>query len=132
MFRRKARRRSKYGVDISALGKLERTVDGILFASKDEATRYVILKRREVMGEIKSLTLQPCFEIIPAFTDGSGKRHRSTHYTADFCYEERGETIIEEVKGRASRDFPLRMKLFLKQFPQYRYRLVPSKDVLTA
>lgn len=123
------RRRSKYGVDTTAAGKQARTVDGITFSSKAEAERYRALQLLQRAGEIANLTLQPRFEIIPAFTDSSGTRHRATHYTADFCYEERGATVIEEVKGRASRDFPLRMKLFLRQYPQYRYRLVQSGDV---
>lgn len=128
----KGQGRNKYNVDTSEYGKLKRTVDGILFASQDEATRYVILRGRQERGGIKNLTLQPRFVIIPAFTDSSGKRHRATHYTADFQYEELGETIIEEVKGKASRDFPLRMKLFLKHYPQYRYRLVKSEEILIA
>lgn len=125
-------RRNKYNVNNTRPGKLERTVDGVLFASKAEATRYVVLKRRVQAGEIDALELQPRFEIIPAFADSGGHKHRATFYTADFRYNENGRAVVEEVKGHESRDFRLRMKLFLLQYPEYEYRLVKSGNVLKA
>ena len=127
MFKRK-RRRSKYNVDNSKLGKAARTVDGILFASNSEAARYAVLKKRQMAGEISGLETQPQFVILPRFTH-QGKKYRAVHYTADFRYTENGATVIEEVKGKATRDFTLRMKMFLSQHPELVYKLVPSKEV---
>ena len=72
----------------------ERTVDGIVFASKKEASRYVVLKRLERIGEIHDLQLQPAFK-----TFISGK-HFCT-YTADFSYwvDHKRRQIVEDVKS---------------------------------
>ena len=70
------------------------TVDGITFASKRESEYYVIYK--------------------------SMLRHkeRATYYTPDFriTYPD-GSVCVVEVKGKASRDYALRRKLFKRQNP---------------
>ena len=67
-----------------------RTVDGITFSSKAEATRYgelVILQRG---GKVRMFLLQPRFELGGA-----------TKYTADFeDHWQDGVTTYEDVKGR--------------------------------
>lgn len=123
--------RSKYNVDLSDAGKVARTIDGITFASNAEADRYRVLRNRERAGIISGLQLQPCFELQEGFTDNQGHQQSAIGYTADFRYQEDGETVIEEVKGKVTRDFKLRMRLFLFKFPQYRYKLVPAGEVYT-
>lgn len=74
--------------------KSERTIDGICFDSKKEATRYAELKLLERAGHIHSLTTQQEFIV-----EIKGKR--LCVYTADFHYYDRvrGRTVVEEVKS---------------------------------
>jgi hypothetical protein len=83
-------RRSRFQV----APKIERTVDGITFASKKEAARYGLLKLREKIGEIVDLKLQPKFPV-----DIGGER--LCVYTADFSYYDRrlGRVVIEDSKS---------------------------------
>lgn len=85
--------------------------DGIEFDSKMEAERYRMLMLLERAGEISELTLQPVFQLVDPFTK-MGKKKRGIKYTADFMYKQDGQTIVEDVKGFAARDFSLRRTLF--------------------
>lgn len=79
-------------------------VDGIVFASKREATVYGELKLREMAGEIRNLTLQPKFPIV---VDGAPVKIRSEGYPngramvyrADFSFFEGERRRVLEVKG---------------------------------
>ena len=96
-----ALKRHKYGVS----PKADRTVDGTVFASKKEATRYGELKLLEKQGEITNLKLQPKFLCVV-----NGKK--ICKYFADFQYENRdGSVIIEDVKGFPTRVYRLKKKL---------------------
>jgi hypothetical protein len=66
--------------------------DGIRFASKKEADRYVQLRMLEKAGEIAHLKCQEPFELWV----GDKKIGR---YIADFTYIEDGIPICEDVKG---------------------------------
>ena len=70
----------------------ERTMDGIVFASKKEMKRYAELKLLQRAGEVQDLTLQPEFRV------SINDQHYCT-YTADFAYTEKGERIVEELKS---------------------------------
>ena len=74
--------------------KAERTVDGIVFDSKKEARRYGELKLLMRAGLIKSLEIQPQFDVAIEGT------HFCT-YTADFAYFDvvRSYTIVEDIKS---------------------------------
>lgn len=76
-------------------------VDGILFASKKEANRYVQLKVMQELGLITELETQKKYQIIPAQRDpDTGKVIRATHYIADFVYRDNaGRLVVEDVKG---------------------------------
>jgi hypothetical protein len=79
-------------------------VDGITFASKKEAARYVVLRLMERNGEISGLELQPRFPLI---VDGV----EVAVYVADFRYVEDGATVVEDVKSPMTRKLrPYRMK----------------------
>lgn len=74
-------------------------VDGIRFASKDEAARYRTLALLERAGEINDLTPHPKFPLVPGFSCG-GKRIQAITYEADFMYrDQNGRLIVEDVKG---------------------------------
>lgn len=85
-----------------------RTVDGIVFDSKREATRYGELKLLERAGGIRDLMLQPSWTI-----EIGGKK--LCRFTADFSYsDDSGTLTVEDVKSKNGTDkdpaFRLRKK----------------------
>jgi hypothetical protein len=86
------------------------TVDGITFDSLKEAKRWKELSLMQHSGMIQDLQRQVKFVLIPAQRepDTIGKRggvhkgkllERECAYVADFVYKEKGETVVEDVKG---------------------------------
>ena len=108
-------KRSKYGS--------KRTmVDGVLFDSKAEATRYVFLREREKRGEISHLELQPSFKLCGK--DGLPLRYESGRqavYRADFAYfcPEQNKRVVEDVKSKATKTqlYKLKKALVEANFP---------------
>ena len=92
-------------------------VNGILFDSRKEASRYVYLKQQEKAGLISDLELQKKFVLIPKQTDGKKTVERECAYYADFVYIKDGETVVEDVKGYRSGQayalFTIKRKLML-------------------
>ena len=82
--------------------------DGITFDSQREANRYAELKLLERAGEISDLKLQVPFELIP-----KQPGERAVKYIADFVYTEDGQTVVEDVKGKKTRDYIIKRKLML-------------------
>lgn len=81
-------------------------VDGIKFASKGEAARYIVLKNMQKEGKIRKLELQPKYDF-----DGCGITYRP-----DFRYQERKtgnkwQEIVEDFKGQATYPFKMKVKL---------------------
>jgi hypothetical protein len=70
----------------------QRTMDGIVFASKGEMMRYAELKLLERAGKISHLELQPKFPVTI-----NGKPFCT--YSADFAYFENGARVVEDVKS---------------------------------
>ena len=99
----------------------ETEYDGMTFASKKEAERYVELKHKERIGEISELVCQPKFTLQPPFYTPQSKRIRAITYRADFKYHRTRDDVyvIEDVKskGTITEAFRLRWKMLL-----YRYR----------
>lgn len=83
---------------------------GILFDSKREMQRWLILKDAEAKGVISDLQRQVKFELIPAVTEEyvvhlktkdkvkTRVVQRPITYTADACYIKDGEFIVEDCK----------------------------------
>lgn len=109
-------------------------VDGEVFDSKREATRYRELKLLEKCGAIKDLKRQVKYELIPAqkekstkvYTKGRKKGQpiegktieRAVDYVADFVYIDTttGKEVVEDTKGMRTKDYIIKRKLML-----YRY-----------
>lgn len=88
-------------------------IDGIKFDSVDEARYYLVVLGMQKDKQIKSFELQHKFELLPAFTDFSGKKQRKMEYVADFvlhCAD--GHTRVIDVKGVETEGFKLKRKLF--------------------
>lgn len=106
-------------------------VDGIEFASKREANRYLELRLLERAGEISDLRLQVDFELIPnqyATEKRYGKNgkplkdkevllERKVVYRADFVYKDNdGKTVVEDTKGFRTTEYVLKRKMFLYKY----------------
>lgn len=94
-------------------------IDHILFDSKKEAERYLILKKEENDGLIKDLSLQPIFELIKAGINDQGLKYRKTAYIADFKYfDVKAECwVVEDAKGFKTEAYKLKRKIFLSKYP---------------
>ena len=85
-------------------------VDGVTFDSKKEAQRYQTLRILEKAGCITDLKCQVAFELIPK-QDGE----RAVKYIADFVYNEDGQVIVEDVKGKKTQVYIIKRKLMLER-----------------
>lgn len=92
-------------------------VDGIIFDSRKEADRYLVLKGMEEDGLIENLRRQVRYELVPAF-DVDGKHYRPVYYVADFVYmdKETGKEVVEDVKGVRTDVYRLKSKLFARRY----------------
>ncbi|HKD44554.1 MAG TPA: DUF1064 domain-containing protein [Candidatus Angelobacter sp.] len=82
------------------------TVDGVVFASKHEADRYLELKLLQRAGKISNLILQPAIHYMSQ--DG---RRTLFRYIPDFLYVEAGEYVYEDAKGLQTPVYKLKKKL---------------------
>lgn len=105
------------------------TVDGIVFDSKREASRYSELIMLQRAGEISGLQRQVRYLLIPAQREASnevykrgekkGQRkpgrliEKEVTYIADFVYYKDGELIVEDTKGFRTKDYIIKRKLML-------------------
>lgn len=106
---KKKKKKSKYSA-------VKTKVNGIKFDSKKEARRYKELKILEKADEIKSLELQPRFLLQEKFKY-NGKTIRKIEYVADFRYiDEKGNTVVEDVKGMKTEVYKIKKKIFLKMY----------------
>lgn len=74
------------------------------FASTAEAERYKQLVLLQQAGAILGLILQPRFRL-----EVNGVH--VCDYVGDFEYRERGERVIEDVKGFVTREFQIKQRL---------------------
>ena len=100
------RKRNKHGVHIDALGKLERTADGIVFDSAGECVRYHELKLLQRAGEISDLEVHPAYPIVWPGTDS-----RICVVELDFRYTANGVKRVEDFKGASTALSNLKRKL---------------------
>ena len=109
--------RSKYG------NKKARHA-GIVFDSRRERNRYIILSSMEKAGEISDLRMQVSFELIPAVYETVEQQlktkvkkvekcvQRATHYIADFVYKDKdGKIVVEDAKGMKTKEYMLKKKM---------------------
>jgi len=97
--KRKNKRKNKYNAH-----KVE--LDGMTFASKLEARRYQELKNLQQEGVVSNLLTQIRFDLI---VNGQ----QICAYIADFQYFENGETVVEDAKGKKTKEYQIKKKLML-------------------
>lgn len=107
--------------------------DGILFDSKKEKDRFVVLKEAEEQGVISNLQRQVKFELIPPIKETYIKHLKTKDkeetrtvqlaisYICDFQYEKNGVIVVEDVKASPNlatldKAFLIKEKLFRWKF----------------
>ena len=104
-------------------------VDGMVFDSKKEASRYEELLLLQKAGAISGLRRQVRYVLIPAqrewcdeiYTRGENKGknkpgkvlEREFTYIADFVYYQNGEVVVEDTKGFRTKEYIIKRKLML-------------------
>lgn len=113
-----------------------REVDGIMFASTGEASRYLELKLLEKAKEIFDLKLQPEFLLRSEDQEIEVLNLAETFirvYTPDFSYyaneDDYKEKLltVEEFKGRMMPEASLRISCFKAFYPQHKFVLNKQK-----
>lgn len=84
------------------------TSDGITHDSIKEANRWCELKLLERAGRIQHLQRQVKYALIP-----KQEGERAVEYIADFVYRENGNLVVEDVKGKKTKDYIIKRKLML-------------------
>ena len=133
------KRRSTTSADGSAepkrnkYGNRKVEFQGIIFDSKREMQRWVVLKDAESKGVISDLQRQVKFELIPSIKEQYIKHLKTKDkvetrtvqlaicYTCDFQYVKDGVTIVEDVKSSPvmaalDKAFCIKEKLFRWKF----------------
>jgi hypothetical protein len=95
-------------------------INGIVFDSKKESSRFIELTLLQRAGEITGLERQKRFMIVP-----STKTERAAYYVADFVYcDKKGYKVIEDVKSAITKKNPvyiLKRKLVKHLYPEYTF-----------
>lgn len=104
------------------------TRNGETFDSLKEYRRYIELSLLEKAGTIQGLKRQVVFDLLPAqyeqvsiadYIKSKGRKargkclERSVKYVADFVYTENRKTVVEDVKGKRTKDYILKRKMML-------------------
>jgi hypothetical protein len=93
------------------------TVDGITYDSRKEAQRAQELRLMLKAGVISNLREQVPYELIPAQKNEYGKViERAVIYKADFVYDEKGKTVVEDTKGVRTKEYVIKRKLMLYEY----------------
>lgn len=112
-------RQNKYNV----ASVLDRTVDGIRFDSKAEATRYILLCHLERAGHIRDLERQVPYVLVPKYRRADGSVCRGVTYRADFRYFDvaKGKLIVEDVKGAITEGYRIKRALLEWRYPDINF-----------
>ena len=97
-------------------GNRKTEVDGIVFDSKHEASRWIELKYMERAKLITDLRRQVRYTLIGNQYDENRKViERPVTYIADFVYLENGKVVVEDAKSPATRTdvYKIKRKLML-------------------
>lgn len=93
-------------------------LDGIVFDSRKEAQRYIVLNSFQKEGLIRNLELQKKFVLIDKQVGPNGKvLERECSYRADFCYTDKdGNFVVEDTKGVRTPEYRIKRKLMLERY----------------
>jgi hypothetical protein len=91
-------------------GNQKCTAGGHKFDSKREMMRWHDLVQMQARGEISELELQVPFVLAEPVVI-AGRKRPALRYVADFVYEQGGETVVEDVKGRVTEGYRIKRHL---------------------
>lgn len=114
------------------------TIDGFVFDSQPEYSRYIELKLFQKKGLISTLEVHPKFHLARPAKNEHGQKIRGWNYTADFKYYdvEKRIVVVEDVKSlhidkngkkhgtSQSRDYKLTRNAFMRKFPEIYFKEV--------
>ncbi len=100
--------------------------DGYVFDSIAEYHRYLSLRSMEQAGLIAGIVVHPSYELQAAFYDRNGKKHRAICYEPDFSYFADDKLVVEEVKGYMTQVASIKIKLFLRRYPEIDFRIIKA------
>jgi len=100
--------------------------EGVLFDSQAERQRAWTLQQLLVAGSIEWWSYGPRYVLCEAYVTPAGKRVAAVTYRPDFVVREKGVTRVEDVKGKATREFFLKAKLWGSRYPDVELRIVSS------
>lgn len=83
---------------------------GIKFDSRAEMKRWHELVQMQARGEISELELQVPFVLAEPVVI-AGRKRPALRYVADFVYEQDGQTVVEDVKGRITEGYRIKRHL---------------------
>lgn len=83
--------------------------DGNSYDSKREYLRHKQLMLKEKTGEIQNLRFHDKKDTLIL------QENPRIKYEPDFCYEENGQFIIEDLKGFQTKEFKLKKKMIINQ-----------------
>lgn len=114
-----ARKRSKYGVDITKRGKEKRTYKGVVY---DSLTELQFLKEfiepKLATGEIERFERQVTYTLVDGFAKKDGAKVLPVKYKSDFdVYWKNGNFTVYDVKGNPDNLSLLKRKLFWNKYP---------------
>ena len=89
-------------------------IDGMVFDSRAEGNRYIELKHLKYAGEIKWFNPQPSFRLP------GGVRYRADFIVGD----QSGKIWVEDVKGVETKDFMVKKRIFIDQYPTLELRII--------
>lgn len=108
----------------SKYGNKKAKHDGMVFDSRRERNRYIILSALQRAGEISDLRMQVTYELLPAIYETVEKQmktktkmvqrcaQRAVHYVADFVYKDKeGNEVVEDAKGMRTKEYLLKKKM---------------------
>ena len=105
-------------VPVLKYGNAITEVDGIRFDSRKEAKYYEDLLWQQRTGAVKSIELQPAYEV-------AGKKIRPIIYKADFkVTEASGHVYYVDTKGMRTQVYLIKKKMLLYRYPDIDFREV--------
>lgn len=103
-----------------------RTMDGIVFDSKAEMNRYAELLMLLRAGVIRDLGLQPEFVLVEPFEHPLLGKCRGLKYRADFSYYQKGQWIVEDVKGHVTEVYRIKRMLLVRKYPDLNFKEISA------
>jgi hypothetical protein len=109
---------------VSKHRSIKTTIDGIVFASRREGSRYEMLKLLQRAGKVLKFELQPEFVLQPGYRR-NGRWVRPIKYRADFkIWWRDGRITIEDVKPASAyrtEKYRIKKKLLLARYSELNF-----------